>query len=83
MSLIAALSAVVTALDFGAVARCTVAWAKVSCASGIPISATVWAAATAIGSAVGSANPMSSLARITSRRATNRGSSPATSIRAR
>ena len=83
MSFIAAPSAVVTALDFGAVARCTVAWASVSCASGIPIRATVCAAATAVCSAVGSAIPMSSLARIISRRARNRGSSPATSIRAR
>ena len=40
-------------------------------------------AATAVGSAVGSAMPMSSLARIISRRAMNRGSSPAVSIRAR
>ena len=83
MSLIAAPSAVVTAFDLGAVARCTVACASVSCASGMPISCTVCAAATAVCSAVGSAIPMSSLARIISRRATNRGSSPATSIRAR
>ena len=36
----------VTALDFGAVARCTVACANVSCASGRPINCTVCAAAT-------------------------------------
>ena len=83
MSPIACPSAVVTAFDFGAVARCTVAWASVSCASGNPISATVCAAATAVGSAVGSASPMSSLARIISRRAMKRGSSPAVNIRAR
>ena len=35
------------------------------------------------GSAVGSAMPMSSLAEMTSRRAMNRGSSPASTIRAR
>ena len=75
--------AVVTALDFGATASAMVACASVSCASGMPISCTVWAAATAVGSAVGSARPMSSLARIISRRAMNRGSSPASSIRAR
>ena len=40
-------------------------------------------AATAVVRAVGSARPMSSLARITSRRAMNRGSSPASTIRAR
>ncbi|SKU04424.1 Uncharacterised protein [Mycobacteroides abscessus subsp. abscessus] len=56
---------------------------RVSCASGIPISCTVWAAATASGNAVGSAMPTSSLARIISRRATKRGSSPAISMRAR
>ena len=83
MSFIAAPSAVVTAFDFGAVAKWTVACAKVSFASGMPISATVCAAATAVCSAIGSAMPMSSLARISSRRAMNRGSSPATRIRAR
>ncbi len=83
MSAMAAPSAVVTALDLGAVARCTVACARVSCASGIPISCTVCAAATAVSNAVGSAIPMSSLARIISLRAMNRGSSPAVSIRAR
>ena len=83
MSSIAAPSAVVTAFDFGAVARWTVACASVSWASGMPINCTVWAAATAVCSAVGSAMPMSSLARIISRRAMNRGSSPATSMRAR
>nr|CRL75001.1 hypothetical protein CPGR_03373 [Mycolicibacterium malmesburyense] len=83
MSAIAAPSAVVTAFDFGAVARWTVAWASVSCASGMPINCTVCAAATAVCSAVGSAIPMSSLARIINRRATKRGSSPATSIRDR
>ncbi len=60
-----------------------VAWLRVSAASGKPIMATAWAAATAVGSAVGSASPMSSLAEIISRRAMNRGSSPASIIRAR
>ena len=73
----------VTALDLGATASAIVAWASVSCASGIPISWTVWAAATAVVSAVGSASPMSSLARISRRRAMKRGSSPAVIIRAR
>ena len=75
--------AVVTAFDFGATASAIVAWARLSRASGIPISCTAWAAATAVVSAVGSASPMSSLARITSRRAMKRGSSPASIIRAR
>ena len=52
-------------------------------ASGIPIRATAWAAATAVCRAVGSAIPTSSLAAIMIRRAMNRGSSPASSIRAR
>ena len=50
-SFIAEPSAVVTALDFGAVARWMVACARVSWASGIPINCTVWAAATAVSSA--------------------------------
>lgn len=83
MSFIAAANAVVTAFDFGAVARWMVACASVSWASGMPISATVCAAATATCSALGPAMPMSSLARIISRRAMNRGSSPATSMRAK
>ena len=73
----------ITALDLGAIASAMVAWARLSRASGIPMSWTAWAAATAVGSAVGSASPMSSEARITSRRAMNRGSSPASNIRAR
>ena len=80
---VAALSAVVTAFDFGAVARWATAWARMIRASGMPISATACAAATAVCRAVGSAIPMSSLAEIINRRATNRGSSPASSIRAR
>ena len=75
--------AVVAALDFGASASAIVAWLRMSDASGKPIIATACAAATAVGSAVGSASPMSSLAEIISRRATKRGSSPATIIRAR
>ena len=82
-SALAASMAVITALDLGATASAIVAWARLSRASGMPISWTAWAAATAVVSAVGSARPMSSLARITSRRAMNRGSSPASIIRAR
>lgn len=75
--------AMVAALDFGASARAIVAWLRVSAASGKPIIATAWAAATAMGSAFGSARPMSSLAEIIRRRAMKRGSSPASIIRAR
>ena len=82
MSAIAAPSAVVTLFDLGAVARCTTAWARLSCASGRPTLCTAWAAAVATSSACGSAMPTSSLAKITMRRAMNRGSSPATSMRA-
>ena len=70
-------------MDLGAVARAMTAWASVMRASGKPIIATACAAATAVGSAVGSAMPMSSLAWIISRRAMNRGSSPASIMRAR
>ena len=73
----------VTALDFGAVARWTTACASGKWPSGMPMKATASAAATAVCSAVGSAIPMSSLAEMTSRRAMKRGSSPASSIRAR
>ncbi len=59
------------------------AWARAKWPSGIPMNATASAAATATGSAVGSARPMSSLALMTSRRAMKRGSSPASTIRAR
>ncbi len=72
-----------TAFDFGASARAITAWARMIRPSGSPMVATAWAAALAVVSAVGSASPMSSLARITSRRARNRGSSPASTIRAR
>ena len=82
-SAIAREMAVVTALDFGAVARCTVACARLSAHSGRPMSCTACAAAIAVCSAVGSAMPTSSLAKITRRRAMNRGSSPASSMRAR
>ena len=59
------------------------AWARMIRPSGMPMNCTAWAAATAVCSAVGSASPMSSEARITSRRAMKRGSSPAATIRAR
>ena len=73
----------ITAFDFGAVARWMVACVNAIRASGMPTSCTTWAAATATGSAVGSAIPTSSEAWIISRRAMNRGSSPASIIRAR
>ena len=82
-SALAASMAMITALDLGATASAMVAWARLRRASGMPISCTAWAAATAVVSAVGSASPMSSLARITNRRAMKRGSSPASIIRAR
>ena len=58
-------------------ARCKVACERFSRASGIPTYSTAWAAAVATTKAIGSARPMSSDAWITSRRAINRGSSPA------
>ena len=70
-------------MDFGASALWTTAWARMIRASGMPIWATACIAATAVCSAVGSAIPTSSLAAMTMRRAMNRGSSPASSIRAR
>ena len=51
--------------------------------SGIPMNWTASAAATARGSACGSASPMSSAAETMSRRAMKRGSSPASIMRAR
>ena len=75
--------AVVTAFDLGAVARWTVACARWSAHSGKPISWTACAAAVAVCRAVGSAMPTSSVAWITSRRAMNLGSSPASIMRAR
>ena len=52
-------------------------------ASGQPMNETACIAATAVGSAEGSARPTSSLAEMTRRRAMKRGSSPASIIRAR
>ena len=75
--------AMITALDLGASASAITAWARLIRPSGIPMNATASAAATAVCSALGSARPMSSEARMTSRRAMNRGSSPASIIRAR
>ncbi len=68
--------------DLGAVARWTTAWARLSWASGKPTNSTARAAASATTSAIGSAMPTSSLARITRRRAMKRASSPAASMRA-
>ncbi|RAO57977.1 hypothetical protein LUPAC06_02838 [Micromonospora saelicesensis] len=78
----AAPMAVVAEFDLGAVARWITAWARLSCASGNPTYSTAWAAAVATLSALGSAMPTSSLAKMTRRRAMNRASSPATSMRA-
>lgn len=72
-----------TAFDGGASATCTTAWASTMRASGMPICATACIAATAVCRAEGSAMPTSSLAAITTRRAMNRGSSPASICRAR
>ena len=83
MSAIAALIPRYAALDLGAIARWTTAWARTIRASGMPICATACIAATAVCRADGSAMPTSSLAAMTIRRATKRGSSPASSIRAR
>ena len=74
--------ATVTRFDFGEQARCTTAWARLSWASGSPTNSTARAAASATTRASGSASPMSSLARMTSRRAMKRASSPDSSIRA-
>ena len=82
-SAIASLMPVYAAFDFGASALCTTAWARMIRASGIPIWATACIAATAVCRAVGSARPTSSEAAMTTRRAMKRGSSPASSIRAR
>ena len=57
--------------------------ASVMRASGMPILCTVSKQALASSRALGFASPMSSEARITSRRAMKRGSSPPASIRAR
>ncbi len=73
----------ITALDLGARERWITAWARLMRASGSPTNSTACAAATAVCSAVGSAMPMSSLAWTISRRAMNRGSSPASIMRAR
>jgi hypothetical protein len=59
------------------------AWERLSAHSGMPTCSTAWAAFTATSSARGSALPMSSLAKITIRRAMKRGSSPPSSMAAR
>ncbi len=82
-SAMAASTAFTTAFDLGAIAQAITAWARLIRASGMPISATAWAAATQVCSTDGAAIPMSSLARMISRRAMKRGSSPASIIRAR
>jgi len=71
------------ALDFGAHARYVAHWARAWAPSGIPTSCTALEAAIATWRACGAALPMSSLARMTMRRAMKRGSSPASSITAR
>ena len=75
--------ALITALDLGASEMWITAWARLIRASGSPTNSTACAAATAVSSAVGSAMPTSSLACTMRRLAMNRGSSPASIIRAR
>ena len=72
-----------TALDFGASAQCDHGLGQVSRPPGSPIELRRRAAAAAVCRRGRVGQPMSSLARITRRRAMNRGSSPASSIRAR
>ena len=73
--------AVSALFDFGASARYVTACVIGSTPSGSPTSSTACSALTATTSACGSALPTSSLAKITMRRSTNRGSSPASSMR--
>ena len=80
-SSVAATMARIAAFDFGQVARYVAACASASRPSGRPTKWTASFAATAIASACGSALPTSSAAKITMRRATNSGSSPASSMR--
>src|SRR5690348_1757632 len=75
-------SAAMVVFDFGAVARYTTAWARFNPASGSPTNSTARAAASATTSPIESAMPTSSEARMTSRRAMYRASSPADSMRA-
>src|SRR5439155_1268210 len=82
LALVAAPSAEMTLLLLGASARWITACARLIATSGSPTYSTARAAASAVRSDCGSASPMSSLARITSRRAMKRASSPASSIRA-
>ena len=79
---VAAPSALATLFDFGASARWSTAWARLSAASGRPTYSTACAAALATRIDCGSARPTSSEARITRRRAMNRASSPASIMRA-
>jgi hypothetical protein len=67
-------------LDLGAVARYRVAWERWKRPSGRPTRSKASAAATTTRSALGSARPMSSLAKISMRRKMNLGSSPAYTI---
>jgi hypothetical protein len=71
-----------TAFDLGASARYVAACVMGRVPSGRPTSSKADSAATATWSAWGSAFPMSSEAKITIRRKTKRGSSPASSMRA-
>ena len=77
---VAAWSAVSTEFDFGARARYRTACARLSRASGRPTTSTARAAASATRRPCGSASPTSSEARMTSRRAIKRASSPASSM---
>ena len=68
---------------FGASDRWMTACARLMRASGMPMSSSAWAATTAACRLDGSASPMSSLALMTRRRAMKRGSSPASTMRAK
>ncbi len=75
--------ALITAFDFGQVARNAAACVIGSTPSGRPINSNARSASTATASARGSALPMSSEAKITIRRQRKRGSSPDSSMRTR
>ena len=69
--------------DLGALASTVAQWNKLYCASGKPILSTAKKVEIAMLSAAGAAMPTSAEAKITIRRATNLGSSPACNMRAR
>ena len=81
MSSLAFCHARVLAFDLGALARKMHAWARAYIPSGIPTRRSVASADAARVSARGSALPTSSLAKMSIRRDTKSGSSPASSMR--